>query len=86
MRGNPLQCVANMDKAQIDFVLSLDPDRVDGTVQAFLMSCPNLSEVSFEQFAKSLLKRMFMEKQFLVQDNIKAWGEVDELRSAKSVR
>jgi hypothetical protein len=69
-----------MNQAQIDFVLSLDPDRLDGTIQSFLMSYPKLSEVSFEQFAKALLKRMYMEKQFLVQDNIKAWRKVDELQ------
>jgi hypothetical protein len=68
-----------MNKAQSDFVLSLDPEGLDGTIQSMIM-CQNLQEVSFEQFMKVLVRRVLAEKQFLVQDNVRAWRKVNELQ------
>lgn len=59
-----------MNTTQIEYIRSLDPLRIDGTIQSVLMS-ENLNEVSFERVLKLLLEAVIREKKFLVSQNIK---------------
>lgn len=78
--GNPLLCVANMERAQLDFLRSLDPEGMDGTVQTFLMNYPDLPSASFETVICKLVVALLRDKASLVRSNVEAWRKVDELQ------
>ena len=65
-----------MTEDQIQFISTLPGADVDGTIQTVLMS-PNLDKVSFDSVLKVLVARLALEKQFLVQDNIRLSNEVN---------
>jgi hypothetical protein len=69
-----------MEQAQIDFLRSLDPQGLDGTVQSFLMNYPSLPSSSFEDVAKRLLQALVRDKMSLVRNNVEAWRKVNELQ------
>lgn len=59
-----------MNTKQIEFLKSLDPNGIDGTIQIFLMQ-KNLNEIPFEAVAKEIMKNLVNEKRFLVSQNIR---------------
>lgn len=65
-----------MTKDQIEFLKSLDTTAVDGTIQSVLIQ-ENLTKVSFENVSRFLLMNLVREKQFLIQDNIRLSGLVN---------
>jgi len=68
-----------MTPSQIEYVKSLDPNKRDGTIQSFIMSNPNLQEVQFESFMKSVLNRILQEKWFLIENNVDLSRKINEL-------
>lgn len=66
-----------MNKEQIDFIRSLDPDGIDGTIQIFLMQ-KNLNEIPFEAVAKEIMKNLVNEKRFLMIQNTQLSSMVKE--------
>lgn len=59
-----------MNKEQIDFIRSLDPDGIDGTIQVFLAH-NKLNEVPFEFVAKKIMQQLVNDKRSLVLDNVR---------------
>jgi len=58
-----------MKKEQIEFLKSLDPDGIDGTIQSVLMR-EDLDQCPFENALMFLLKQTMAEKSFLIKQNI----------------
>lgn len=58
-----------MNRQEIEFIRGLDPQRVDGTVQAVLMM-ENVTAMPFNKACEILLTQLVKEKQFLVKNNI----------------
>lgn len=59
-----------MKQEAIDFLKSLDPDGMNGTIQSVLMN-PNLGSAGFEQVLKMLLVQTLQEKEALIGLNMK---------------
>lgn len=57
-----------MKREAIDFLKSLDPEEVNGTVQSVLLN-PNLHAIGFEQALKFLIMRTLEEKEALIKTN-----------------
>lgn len=66
-----------MNTKQIEFLKSLDPDGIDGTIQIFLMQ-KNLNEIPFETVAKEIMKNLVNEKRFLMIQNTRLSSLVKE--------
>lgn len=59
-----------MNEEQINRISALDTERMDGTIQSFLL-LPDLENIPFETFAINLIERLYNEKRVLVKDNIR---------------
>ena len=57
-----------MDKEQIDFIKSLDPKGVSGTIQSVVMSS-NIEKLPYVKALEFILKATLMEKERLIEDN-----------------
>lgn len=61
-----------MNHIDLEFIKSLDPHKMDGTVQAMVMTIEHqgVDSVSFENILKILIKQLKSEKDNLIRDNI----------------
>lgn len=68
-----------MKHQEIEFIKSLDPEEIDGTIQSILMR-EDLQYVPFIEILKFLVKAQVGEKLFLVKQNISLWDEIRQGR------
>lgn len=66
------------DKDGIQFLKSLDPDGLDGTIQIFIMTMQSQG-VPLSQVYKKLLSQLSSEKRSLAEDNIRLSKLVNEM-------
>lgn len=69
-----------MNRENINFLRSLDPEGCDGTLQSVLLD-EGITTKPFDAVAMHLLKQLKLEKDFLIRDNIRLSKELNKENS-----